>query len=105
MRVTWSSDGSICPICRGPGRKSERYPAALCESCQSFLFDANGNPVELYNEDFSGGLKIVSPLFTRTGSQAEGIPLYAKNGIECRAQEHRFGGIVVQPLEAWKGSH
>jgi hypothetical protein len=74
------------------------------ESCQSSLVDANGNPVELYNEDATGGLMIISPLFTRTGSQAEGIPLYAKNGIECRAQEHRFGGVVVQPLEAWKSA-
>jgi hypothetical protein len=21
--------------------------------------------------------------------------------IECRAREYRFGGVVVQPLEAW----
>ena len=42
---------------------------------------------------------------TQTGtfilSDAEELPLYA-NGLECRAQEHRLGGVVVRPIDAWK---
>ena len=105
MTISWSSDGSICPICREAGHNSERYPAALCESCQSSLLDGNGNSLELYNEGFSGGLMIVSPNFTRTSPEAEKIPLYTKNGIECRAEEHRFGGVVVQPLRGMEVKH
>jgi hypothetical protein len=101
MGVTWTPDGSICPICAGPGRGSTRYPAALCESCQASVLDENGNPVQLFNEGFSGGLEISMSNERLRSPEAEDLPLYA-NGIECRAREHRFGGVVVQPVEVWK---
>ena len=101
MRITWSPDGNRCPICEGVGRGSTRYPAALCESCQTSIVDASGNGVQLFNEGFSGGLEIVTSAGTHRSSDAEAFSLYA-NGIECRAKEHKFGGVVVQPIEAWK---
>ena len=102
MGITWSPDGSRCPICAGPGRQSTRHPAALCESCQESVVDQNGNSVQLFNESFSGGLEISisGKKVSRSTDDAENFPLYAKR-IECRAREYRFGGVVVQPLEAW----
>jgi hypothetical protein len=50
--LKWKSDGSVCPICSGTGRGSTRYPAALCETCQAAVVDANGEQVQLYNEGF-----------------------------------------------------
>ena len=57
--------------------------------------------MQLFNEDFSGGLRIETQTGTFISSDAEELPLYA-NGLECRAGQHRFGGVVVQPIDAWK---
>jgi hypothetical protein len=44
---------------------------------------------------------------TREGTlkspDAEKLPLYA-NGIACRAGEHYFGGVVIQPVQVWKAT-
>ena len=50
MATAWSPDGSVCPICSGPGRGSSRYPAALCERCQPSVRDRDGQAVEMFNE-------------------------------------------------------
>jgi hypothetical protein len=101
VAIIWRSDGSICPSCGGKGRESTRYPAALCESCQALVVDIFGRPVQLFNEAFSGGLMIVTENQKLTSNDAENFPLFVR-GVECRAQEHRIGGVVVQPVDAWK---
>ena len=100
--VKWKSDGSVCPICSGAGRNSARYPGALCEACQDSVVDINGNRVELYNQDMSGGL-LIKTLDGEIVAHAEEVPLFCHE-IECRAGEHRFGGVVVQPVLAWSVS-
>lgn len=85
-----------------PGRGEDRNDILLRSACpaKNPLSTRMGNSVQLFNEDFSGGLKInISKGWIRSEA-AENFPLYA-NGIECRAREYRFGGVVVQPLEAW----
>jgi hypothetical protein len=57
--------------------------------------------VQLSNESLFGGLMIVTENKTFTSPDAENVPLYVR-GLECRAREHRFGGVVVQPVVAWK---
>lgn len=54
----------------------------------------------MFNEGFSGGLEIRTSAGTAKSPDAETLPLFA-SGIECRAREHRFGGVVVQPVQAW----
>lgn len=98
MGLKWKGDGSLCPICSGAGRRSARYPAALCETCQASVVDINGNRVGLFNQGFSVGLEIRT-YDDRLTVNPEEMPLFS-NGVECRAAEHRFGGVVVQPLEA-----
>lgn len=100
MIAKWSLDGSVCPICGGSGRESSRHPAALCEKCQKDICDSQGNPVEMFNEGFSGGLEIRTATGTVKSPDAEDMALFAGT-IECRAREHRFGGVVVQPVHAW----
>ena len=102
MGLKWEVDGSLCPICSGAGRGSVRYPAALCEICQASVVDINGNRVGLFNQGFSGGLEIRTH-DDRLAVNPEDLPLFS-NGVECRAGEHRFGGVVVQPLDAWQAS-
>jgi len=101
--LSWKPDGSVCPTCGGAGRNSERYPAAICENCEMSVLDDHGKPVKLYNESMSGGLLIESGKRRLTGEQAETLPLFVK-GNECRAREHRFGGVVIQPVGAWKAN-
>jgi hypothetical protein len=54
----------------------------------------------MFNQSFSGGLEIRTSTGILTSPNAEKLPLYVGE-TECRAREHRFGGVVVQPLEAW----
>jgi len=96
----WKMDGSVCPTCGGAGRNSERYPGAVCESCELAVIDKTGTPVKLHNESMSGGLMIVAGSRELKGGIAEGEALYIR-GVECRAKEHRFGGVVIQPIDAW----
>jgi len=84
----------------GTGKRIHALPAALCEACQASVRDRNGHPVEMFNEGLSGGLEIRTATATVTFPEAEMMPLFV-DGVECRAREHRFGGVVVQPLEAW----
>jgi hypothetical protein len=99
----WKLDGSVCPTCGGSGRNSERYPAAVCQNCEASVLDGHGKTVKLFNDSMSGGLLIMSGKRRLTGALAERLPLFVK-GIECRAREHRFGGVVLQPAGAWKAS-
>lgn len=100
MSASWLADGSICPVCGGPGRRSARHPGALCQQCQAAVVDEVGRLVTLANEGFSGGLEITVGSRIIRSPRAESFPLYV-NGIECRAREYRFGGVVVQPLRVW----
>ena len=102
MDAKWKPDGSLCPICTGAGRDSTRYPGALCESCQASVVDIDGNRVGLFNQDMSGGL-VIKALDDEVVVNPEDMPLFCK-GLECRATEHRFGGVVLQPLSAWQVS-
>ena len=92
-KVKWSPDGSLCPACGERGRNSPRYPAALCERCVSELVDRQGRPARARNAGegaFGGGL-----LIEVDGKNVpEDTPLFAR-GIECRAKEAYFGGVVI----------
>ena len=93
---------ATCPVCQGPGRRSERYPAALCPACVERLVDREGRTVALFNTDPLGhGLRIAAGIDAVEGTAAETLPLFC-DGVECRAREARFGGVVVQPRAAWE---
>jgi hypothetical protein len=74
MAAEWSLDGSVCPICTGPGRGSTRYPAALCETCHASVRDWAGRPVDTFNEGLSGGLEIRTSSGRLTSPEAEKLP-------------------------------
>ena len=70
-----SANGSVCPICAGPGRGSMRYPAALCEACHKSIRDRDGQAVEMFNESLSGGLKISTANGALTSGSGEAASL------------------------------
>lgn len=96
--VEWSPDGRVCPICGGPGRESQSYPAAMCRDCEGRLVDWTGRPVRVGNSSFIGtGTEVWN------GEESivdEDTPIFV-DGICCWAREVRWGGIAVQPVAAW----
>lgn len=87
-----------CPLCGTRVRPDERYPDHLCAWCSAEVTDERGRAVRLYNTSFGGG-------YTGQyddGSTASRAVLDGRvwiDGVEYRAQEARFGGIVVQPQQ------
>jgi hypothetical protein len=53
MVATWLPDGSVCPICAGPGRGSTRYPGALCERCEGLVRDRDGKAATVVRKETS----------------------------------------------------
>ena len=83
-----------CPICRSEVRYEERYPNKLCDSCAEKAVDCDGRGVTFFNVSFSGGLAAED---TDTGEPYQSNTCYVDRQ-RCQADEHRFGGIVLQPL-------
>ena len=84
-----------CPICRKDVFPMQRYPNYVCSTCidNHGTRTWDGRTIKFYNQDHTGGFI----------SQIEGlnthIPVHQCyiNGVECWADEARFGGIVIQP--------
>lgn len=84
-----------CPICGVELDFIERYPRYICSKCASLASDIDGNGISFFNEDLSGG---ITGIYTDTGKPYNGNLCFIK-GVKCRADEARFGGIVIQPEE------
>jgi hypothetical protein len=54
---------------------------------------AEGRPLAFFNEGLSGGFV---PLYADTHQPYEGGHICWIDGIRCCADEHRFGGIVIE---------
>lgn len=99
--VQWREGGAplgpgehACPICGAPVLASPRYPRQLCPACVLEATDARGRSIRFANTGFSGGLEA---RYSDDGSIHTGSECLVR-GVRCRAEEHRFGGIVVQPI-------
>ena len=85
-----------CPICKKSLTHSPRYPNYICRQCVGGATDAKGRKVAFFNTGFDGGF---------AGSYQDSKEAYNSHqcfidGKECYAKEARFGGIVVQLVEA-----
>ncbi|APT34585.1 hypothetical protein MCBMB27_05294 [Methylobacterium phyllosphaerae] len=95
--VTWRPGGEMCPVCRGEGRGSISYPAAICRDCETRLVDWDGRPVDIANTSLIGtGIQVANGEEVVDGD----TPIFV-DGIACWAREARFGGVVVQPVAGW----
>ena len=85
----------LCPICGTEVSPFPRYPNYVCRHCikNHGMLSAEGEHVEFFNVDFSGGCYGV---YKGTERRYESRICYVK-GVKCFADEARFGGIVVQP--------
>jgi hypothetical protein len=83
-----------CPICGTAVKPHLRYPKYVCSDCRNIASDVNGRKLLFYNESFSGGY-IVYYADSNDKEEYNSHDCYI-NGIKCRADEARFGGIVIE---------
>jgi hypothetical protein len=84
-----------CPICSQPVRVVERYPDYVCNACALRASSVDGRSLRFTNASSSGGFIAT---YADTGEPyASGLCWI--DGVACKAQEARFGGIVIQPLQ------
>ncbi len=81
-----------CPICFQVVEPSERYPRYVCNECAAQVKSQDGRLLMFFNESLSGGYS------ARHADSGEpyGSHDCCIHGIKCYADEHRFGGIVIQ---------
>ncbi|MCA9592974.1 MAG: hypothetical protein KC776_06670 [Myxococcales bacterium] len=82
-----------CPICREPRPGSPRYPDHVCADCVRRAVNQNGHALRFENAGPFGGLVAVV-IDTNERTHDQGCTI---DGVRCRAEEARFGGIVVRP--------
>lgn len=85
-----------CPICRESVAPAARYPGYVCAECIGLAEAPDGRLVEAGNADIWGGIQL---RYRDTGEPHDGVRLFIR-GIECEASEARFGGVVIQAIEA-----
>jgi hypothetical protein len=95
------SNTSPCPICGAPVVRWERYPNLLCVPCVKSARDEQGRAMRFGNETLLGTGFIAefddSGVWRRLDTSTYGAACWVK-GRRCVANEHRFGGIVVQTV-------
>lgn len=91
-----------CPICLAEVQPNPRYSRYLCEVCASDPRSADGRRVSFYNVSLSGGF---AGRYNDSGESYNGHECFV-GGIRCRADEARFGGIVIQvePTLQWEAA-
>ncbi len=88
-------DTAPCPLCFRRIPFNPRYPRAVCPDCIHLACDGQGHPLNFFNEDASGGFIAI---YRHSGARYSDHICFIR-GRRCRADEGRFGGIVVQVLE------
>jgi hypothetical protein len=71
----------------------------VCRDCQheSPPVDGQGNPIDFFNVDASGGFLSIT-IIDGERVRGEEHVCYIK-GVKCHANEARFGGIVISPAQ------
>jgi hypothetical protein len=83
-----------CPICSAVVETIPRYPRYVCEKCVSLTVSSDGRPLTFGNEDISG---VFVGMYADTGEAYMSHECFI-NSVLCRADEARFGGIVIEVI-------
>lgn len=92
MNNTDETNSQLCPVCGITQTPNPRYPRYLCGECAAKSTDESGRPLKFHNQSLSGGFQAS---YADTGEPRESHVCFVQ-GIRCRADEARFGGIVIQ---------
>ena len=85
-----------CPICGTDLQPIARYPRYVCSACAGKATTAEGRPLDFFNIGLSGGY---GAQHADDGSPYDSHDCFI-GGQPCRADEARFGGIVIETVEA-----
>ncbi|MEQ8302040.1 MAG: hypothetical protein RIB47_01520 [Cyclobacteriaceae bacterium] len=83
-----------CPICKVDLQPNPRYPNYVCTTCADRATDKEGRKLKFSNIDVSGGYVA---RFGDTNEAYHSHTCYI-DGLECHADEARFGGIVIEKI-------
>ena len=83
-----------CPICNQELNFNARYPNRICAACGDKATDIEGEKLAFGNISMSGGFEA----FYVATSEPYNSHICYVNGIECVADEARFGGIVIEKI-------
>lgn len=86
---------NTCPLCGATMTFNPRYPRAVCFVCAGRACDAMGRALDFFNADFGGGFVAV---YREGGEKYDSHDCFI-DGHACRADEARFGGVVVEMSE------
>ena len=84
-----------CPICSTVVPVNPRYPRYLCGSCTIKATSSDGRLLEFGNTGLSGGF---AARYADTGEEYSSHECFVGT-VKCRADESRFGGIVIEAME------
>lgn len=85
-----------CPICFKAVPALAKYPRYVCADCAARATDETGRPLRFFVESLSDGF---------VARYADNAELRASHvcfidGVECWADEARFGGIIIEAADA-----
>jgi hypothetical protein len=66
----------------------------VCGLCKHEATDEGGRPLEFFNTSFEGGF---GARYADTGEPRDSHACVIR-GVRCRADEGRFGGIVIEAI-------
>jgi hypothetical protein len=89
---------ATCPICGVEQPALPRYPDYLCRECVSRASTEDGRRLVLVNTSEAGGFAARYADSGELCEEATVTHVVHVDGVRCRADEGRLGGIVVQPL-------
>lgn len=81
-----------CPICGAEVEPSERYPRRVCDRCAARATSTDGRSLAFFNLDLSGGY---GARYADTDEAYDSHECLI-DGVRCRAEEARCGGIVIE---------
>jgi len=90
--TTSPKEKQTCPICLAEVPSNPRYPNYVCKYCAGKAVSADGRILKFYNQSLSGGF---IAYYADTKEVYDSHDCYI-DGVKCRADEARFGGIVIE---------
>lgn len=86
-----------CPVCGREQPALPRYPDYLCRECVARASTEDGRRLRLVNTSVAGGFAARYADTDELCAEVTVSRVVYVDGIRCRADESRLGGIVVQP--------
>lgn len=94
----------FCPICKTEVKPFARYPKYLCKECADQAVSPDGRPlffsnIDIHENTFNGiSYAGYRAYYADTKERYDSHICFVK-GVKCRADDARFGGIVIQQIE------